>query len=357
MTGRILVLGGTGAMGIYLVPALVDAGYTVDVTSRQKLESRPGVTYLQGDAQDHNFVRHLVGGNHYESIVDFMIYSTADFESRHELLLSRADQYVFVSSYRVFSDVAVITESSPHLSEVSTDAEYLSTDEYALAKSRQERVLTQSSSSNWTIVRPGITYSTGRFQLGTLEADTILSRSRRRLPVPVPAELLERRTTMTWAGDVARMLRGVIGRDECLRQQFNLTTSEHMTWREVAAIYHRHIGTEVVPIDTEDYVAAIGKPLHEYQLIYDRLVDRVLDNGKILAATGIDQASLVSLQDGLRMELERTEHPQPTLCIDIAKEARLDSLIGTCGSARGLSARDKVRYAAHRYRRQVRGGR
>lgn len=46
-----------------------------------------------------------------------------------------------------------LTENSPRLLETVQDLEYKKTDEYALAKARQEDILYQSGFSNYTIVR------------------------------------------------------------------------------------------------------------------------------------------------------------------------------------------------------------
>ena len=42
-----------------------------------------------------------------------------------------------------------------------------------------------------------------------------------------------------------------------------------------------------------------------WQLECDRLFDRVIDNSKVLAATGMKQSELKALFDGLKMEIER----------------------------------------------------
>ena len=70
-----------------------------------------------------------------------MIWSTSDFDKCYEALLAATDQYIYMSSYRVYADSPLITEDSPRLLDVSDDPEYLATDEYALAKARCENLL------------------------------------------------------------------------------------------------------------------------------------------------------------------------------------------------------------------------
>ena len=59
---KILVLGGTGAMGKYLVPRLAEKGYLVDVYSLDKAESdNPNVRYFQRNCTDSFDRKHPAG--------------------------------------------------------------------------------------------------------------------------------------------------------------------------------------------------------------------------------------------------------------------------------------------------------
>ena len=55
---KILVLGGTGAMGVYLVPELLRMGYRVDVVSLDDIKSdNPNLTYTV-DSRERRLRRH-----------------------------------------------------------------------------------------------------------------------------------------------------------------------------------------------------------------------------------------------------------------------------------------------------------
>jgi len=157
---RILVLGATGAMGIYLVPELARRGYAVDALSLD--ESGPsagmaGVTYHQCNAKDDSVLRTFFDRRHYDAIVDFMLYSTAEVEARHRMMLDNTDHYIFLSSYRVYADEEhPVRETSPRLLDVTTDEAFLARHlkEYALYKAEQEDVLRASGARNFTILRP-----------------------------------------------------------------------------------------------------------------------------------------------------------------------------------------------------------
>ena len=84
---KVLVLGGTGAMGVYLVPELRKMGYQVHVVSLDDRKSDdPMLVYTKGDAKDEEYLTQLLK-NGYDAIVDFMIYHTEEFRQRYKLLL------------------------------------------------------------------------------------------------------------------------------------------------------------------------------------------------------------------------------------------------------------------------------
>ncbi|MDY3304922.1 MAG: hypothetical protein SOW78_11745, partial [Clostridia bacterium] len=58
---KILVLGGTGAMGVYLVPELLRLGYRTDVVSLDEMTSdNPNLTYSKGNARDDEFLKDIL---------------------------------------------------------------------------------------------------------------------------------------------------------------------------------------------------------------------------------------------------------------------------------------------------------
>ena len=71
-----------------------------------------------------------------------MSYTTEELKDRIELMLSATEQYIFLSSSRVYAGTdSLLTEDSPRLLDVTNDKEYLKTDEYALAKAREENII------------------------------------------------------------------------------------------------------------------------------------------------------------------------------------------------------------------------
>lgn len=297
---KILLLGGTGAMGINLSKLLVASGWDITVTSRSRSGVEEDILYVRGDAHNRCFLDSLLSGG-WDVVVDFMVWSTEAFVGVRDLLLSSCAQYVFLSSYRVFADSPTIIESSPRLLDVCNDADFLATDEYSLAKARQEDLLRSSGRGNWTIVRPAITYDgSGRFQLCTLESSTWLRLALAGHAVPLASEMLSKQTTMTCGGDVALMISRLIGNSAALGEDFNVCTSRHQCWRDIVKIYSSVLALQVREVSLNEYEMAAGAV---YQCRYDRMFNRVMDNAKILNAAGITESDLVDTKVGLIREL------------------------------------------------------
>jgi nucleoside-diphosphate-sugar epimerase len=346
--GKILLLGGTGAMGVYLAPELVSDGHEVHVTTRLNIPNASSLLqYISGNARDESFVERITREQSYDAIVDFMIYSTDEFKHRRDHLLCSTEHYLFLSSYRVFADTGKkpITERSPRLIDVCKDSKYLATDEYALAKARQEDILRDSSMQNWTILRPCITYSKNRFQFGTLEANTLCYRAIQGVPVIMAREILSKTTTMTWAGDAAKLIARLILKEHALKDDFNVATSEHHTWNEVADVYRDAIGLQIVESDLDTYEKVVGG---KYQIRYDRLLHRRLDNQKILQSTGLAQSEFMSLSDGLKIELNNYRLAPNFTHLDLGLHARMDVATYSNIGMNTLSSQQIIEYKEHR---------
>ena len=302
---KVLVLGGTGAMGVYLVPELAGMGYEVKVISWDDVVSdNPLISYVKADGKDIGYLQELLKEK-FDGIIDFLMYPAEQFKERHELLLQNTSHYFYLSSYRIYDGVEVpITENSPRLLDNSKDKDFLETDDYSLFKARGEDVLRNSKYDNWTIVRPAITYSKRRYQLVTLEAPVVVARALKGLPVVLPEEALSVQATMSWAGDVAKMFAGLLFNPKAYREAFTLATAEHHTWKEIAEYYKEIIGLKYVAVSTEDYLKIMGGSAGAgYQLAYDRMFQRIIDNSKVLRIAGLKQEDFMQLRDGLKKEL------------------------------------------------------
>ncbi len=287
-------------MGAHLSELAARAGYKVVVTSRTRRSEASPIRYVCGNARDNGFLASLLQ-ERWDVVVDFMVYSTAEFAARRDLLLANTDQYVFLSSSRVYAaSESPLCEDSARLLDVCEDLAYLATDEYALAKARQEDLLAQSNLRNWTIIRPYITYSEQRLQLGVMEKEAWLYRALRGRSIVLSREIASRQTTLTYGLDVSRGILAVMGGPRCHGEAYHITASQSATWGEVLGIYTtilaKHLG-RLPRVCLIDHAAFCTAHHNRYQISYDRMYDRIFDNEKI--GSLVDTGSFVELKRGL----------------------------------------------------------
>jgi len=303
---KILVPGGTGAMGTYLVPALLEMGYQVDVISLDDVASdNPNLRCFKENFKD-NAVMEKFLKNDYDAIVDFMLYQEAEFRERMDLLLTSTSHYIGLSTYRVYANAEhPITERSPRLLDVMKDPVFIGCDdEYSLYKARIENMVNASKHMNWTFLRPSITFSKRRFQLVTLEAPVVIGAAKNDVTLLLPRDAMAVEGTMTWAGDVAKMVSRLLFNPAAMREIYHPSTAEHHTWETVAEYYKELIGLKYRLVDTDEYLECVNPSMQgRWQLEYDRLFDRIMDNSKILNITGMKQTEFMPLYDGLKREL------------------------------------------------------
>lgn len=312
---RILITGATGAMGTPLVELLSKAedveGYA---TSRTRREDA-AVHWLQGDAKEPGFMRNILESHRFDCIVNFMNYSTAEFEQRAQYILENTEHYVFLSSARVYAENnGLIDEDAPRILDTCRDRDYLARDSYDLAKARQENILNQSGKRNYTIIRPSLTYNDHRMQLTLFELQEWIYRFFDGNSIIFPEEMENIYTTMTFGGDVAAVLARLACNPAAMGETFNVNGGGSATWGEVMKTYAsamREISGKPVRICRVPNAAAIAKTLNRYdQYRLARGISRRFSNHKVERAIG--KMEYTTIHDGLgrcmKSYLEQTEN-------------------------------------------------
>jgi nucleoside-diphosphate-sugar epimerase len=305
---NVLLLGGTGPMGIHLSNILSARGNEIYITSRREHDNKGNVFYIKGNARDVVFANSILRERQWDCIVDFMVYDTEEFKNRIDDLLSNTKQYVFLSSARVYDDKSdYITEDSTRLLDTSNDEEYLKTDEYALYKAREEDVLRNSKYTNYIIIRPYITYAENRLPLGVWEKETWVRRFLEGKDLALTRNFLIKDTTLCYGKDVSFCISNLIGNPSALGETYNVTSNKSCTWEDVLNIYLDEVEKlkgyrpKVTLVDA--YILNYKRMLFNwfvdmlsfklakvnihivnksYQLIYDREFNRRFDNTKLL---------------------------------------------------------------------------
>lgn len=350
---NILILGGTGAMGTMLVSLLAKESKNnfITITSRSERKSEySNVTYIKGDAKDTDFLKKVLS-DYYDVVIDFMKYGTAEFKERYQLLLSNTDQYVFISSARVYAQSDVpITENTPRLLDTVDDPEYLKTDEYALAKARCEDLLNNSGKKNYTIVRPSITYGNERLQLGVLEKEGWLYRALHGRSIVFSNDIGPKYTAMTTGEDVSRGIVSLLGKPEAYGETFQITSEKSYTWNEILSCYlkvlEKEKGLKPKVVYTEK---AINLKINKYQVIYCRYFNRRFDDTKIKQF--IDTDTFKDPMDGLEECLKAFLKKPRFKSINWKLEAWNDRAAGERTPLKEIPGRkQKVYYLLYRYK-------
>ncbi len=349
---KVLILGGTGVMGTSLVKYLADQGVETTVTSRSVKESKKNIKYIQGNARDNEFLRSLLTV-HWDAIVDFMAYKTSELKERLDSLLAATSQYVFMSSSRVYANSEnPITEDSPRLLDQTTDEEYLLTDEYALAKARQENLLHKTGKKNWTIIRPYITYGNNRLQLGIYEKEQWLYRALRGRTIVFSKDIASKLTTLTYGIDVSKRIGSLIGNEKAFGEIFHITGHKYCFWREIYAIYldvlEKKLGyrPKILLLNKDEFIQLNGKMVR-YKLIYDRFYNRRFNSDKINSI--FSEEEFIPIEKGLRASLESFLENPKYLPINWNLQAKMDKKTHE-NSVKDIKRMvDKIKYLIVRY--------
>lgn len=305
---KILIIGATGVMGTNLVDILSKyQPNQIHATSRKSHKScKPNLTYIQGNGKDLSFIIPLIKSENYDIIVDFMFYSTNEFKERINLFLDHSKQYIFVSSARIYADSATpITENSSILTEkIYNDKTFLNSNDYALTKLKEEEILKECSKKNWTIIRPYLTYSSIRLQLGIYEKESWLYRALKGRTILFSNDIANKKTTLTYGNDVAFIISKLINNPETIHESYNIVTEESIYWRDILDIYlqvlEKHTGRKI-KVKYVDSLASYSNQMRNFQIKYDRTYSRTFDNSKLRQI--VPSYTFKTIEEGITLAL------------------------------------------------------
>ena len=308
------------------------------------------IHYFMGNAKDISFLQELMCNyGKWDVIVDFMIYSLEEFQTRKNILLANTCQYVFLSSARVYADSKTnITEQSDRLLDTVDNQDFVKSKNYAIAKAQEENLLFDNDQKNWTIVRPYITYSNTKLQLGVQEKEEWLYRALHNRAIVFSEDMVDKVTSFTHGKDVAKGIFSLLGKKDAYGEAFNITYNEFLTWNEILCIYVECLKAagykgEVVYVKKADELTSnIDK------VRYDRIYNRKFDNKKI--GRFCDCTDFICPEKGICLCMEAfLENPQFSN-INWITQARLDRITNERAQWKEIPHfGNKVRYFIVRY--------
>jgi nucleoside-diphosphate-sugar epimerase len=275
---RVLFVGGSGIISSACARVAADSGIELTVLNRGQTTSRPlpaGVTELHADVRDAAAVRKALGDSEFDSVVDWVAFTTEHVRADVELFRERARQYVFISSasaYQTPPSRLPITESTP----LRNPYWQYSRDKIAC----EDLLVAEYRDSGFpvTIVRPSHTYDETKTVLE--RGWTLLSRMLAGKPVIVHGDGTSL-WTVTHNTDFARGFVPLLGHPRTYGEAFHITSDDFLTWDQIAHALGAALNVTPRIVHVPSEVIAAADPEWGVGLVGDKAHSMIFDNSKL----------------------------------------------------------------------------
>jgi UDP-glucose 4-epimerase len=218
---RILIVGGTRFVGVYLTQLLVQQGHEVVLFNRG---NRPvpvaGVEQITGDRTNAPQLQEKLAQENFDAIFDNNGRELSDTQPLAEIFQNRVQHFIYMSSAGVY----LKSDLLPH---VEGDA----VDPKSRHRGKQEtEAYLQQAGIPFTSIRP--TYIYGPRNYNDLEA-WFFDRIVRDRPIPIPGNGLHI-TQLGHVQDLARAMTKVLGNPQAIGQIYNVSGDRFVTFDGLA---------------------------------------------------------------------------------------------------------------------------
>lgn len=231
---KILIMGGTRFIGVFLTRLLVNEGHQVTLFTRGKApitqqlpgeslqeyeEYKSSVLHLKGDRKDSEFVKSSLAREGFEVIYDINGRESIEAEPILEAL-PNLEQYIYCSSAGVYRK----SDLMPHFESDAVDP----------ASRHKGKLETESlldlKGVNWTSVRPVYIY--GPLNYNPIE-EWFFHRLHAGRPIPIPNSGVQI-TQLGHVKDLASAFVKVLGNPNASKQVYNISGSKYVTFDGLA---------------------------------------------------------------------------------------------------------------------------
>jgi nucleoside-diphosphate-sugar epimerase len=218
---RILIMGGTRFIGVYLTKILVEQGHEVVLFNRGK-KSAPveGIQQIHGDRTDASQLKDKLSQEQFDAIFDNNGRELSDTQPLAEIFKDRVKHFVYMSSAGVY----LKSDQLPHIEGDPVDPK-----SRHKGKHETEAFLEQLGLP-WTSIRP--TYIYGPQNYNDLEA-WFFDRIVRDRPIPIPGNGMHI-TQFGHCQDLARAMSRVLGNESAIGQIYNVSGDRYVTFDGLA---------------------------------------------------------------------------------------------------------------------------
>lgn len=231
---KILVMGGTRFIGIFLSRLLVEEGHQVTLFTRGKApvtQPLPGesdeaynafkskILHLKGDRKDYDFVRTSLAAEGFDVVYDINGREAEEVEPILDAL-PNLEQYIYCSSAGVYlksdllphREVDAVDPKSRHKGKLETES------------------LLESKGVNYTSIRPVYIY--GPLNYNPVE-EWFFHRLKAGRPIPIPNSGLQV-TQLGHVKDLAKAFIKVLGNAKASKQVYNISGDRYVTFDGLA---------------------------------------------------------------------------------------------------------------------------
>ncbi|QCS50297.1 NAD-dependent epimerase/dehydratase family protein [Picosynechococcus sp. PCC 11901] len=236
---RILIIGGTRFIGVYLTQVLLAAGHEVVLFNRGNHPAPTGVGQIIGDRQDPAQLKEKLAGETFDAIFDNNGRELAHTQPLAEIFAGKVKHFIYVSSAGVY----LPTEQPPH-----KEADPVDPNSRHKGKHETEAYLAQSDLP-WTSIRP--TYIYGAKNYNDLEA-WFFDRIVRDRPIPIPGDgqLI---TQFGHVYDLATAMAAVLDNPKAIGQIYNISGDRFVTFTGLAKACAVAAGKDPAAVDLVYY--------------------------------------------------------------------------------------------------------
>jgi nucleoside-diphosphate-sugar epimerase len=237
---RILIMGGTRFIGVYLTKILVEQGHEVVLFNRGKKPAPvEGIKQIHGDRTDASQLKEKLSQEQFDAIFDNNGRELSDTQPLAEIFKDRVKHFVYMSSAGVY----LKTDQLPHREGDAVDPK-----SRHKGKHETEAFLAQLGLP-WTSIRP--TYIYGPQNYNDLEA-WFFDRIVRDRPVPIPGNGLHI-TQFGHCKDLATAMSKVLGNDTAVGQIYNVSGDRFVTFDGLARACAEAVGKSADAIELVHY--------------------------------------------------------------------------------------------------------
>jgi nucleoside-diphosphate-sugar epimerase len=218
---RVLIMGGTRFIGVYLTKLLVAAGHEVVLFNRGK-KSPPveGIAQIHGDRTDAAQLKDKLSSEQFDAVFDNNGRELSDTQPLAEIFQGKVKHFVYVSSAGVY----LKSDQMPHIEGDAVDPNSRHKGKFETEAYLQQQGLP------FTSIRPVYIY--GPQNYNPLEA-WFFDRIVRDRPIPIPGDGMSI-TQLGHCADLAAAMAAVLENEAAIGQIYNISGDRFMTFNGLA---------------------------------------------------------------------------------------------------------------------------